>query len=75
MTQKIRIEVDKEIWDETPWVGVGFLLQGAVFYATGTVRSPYLNNPALNLFWDTGWTMAAKGKIKMEIVNDEGERE
>ena len=70
MTQKIVVEVDKELWDETPWLGVGFLIQGAFSYVAGTVRSPYLEAPVLHLYWDMGWTMAAKGKIKAEVVDD-----
>ncbi|MFH0847536.1 MAG: hypothetical protein V1894_05755 [Chloroflexota bacterium] len=74
MAQKIRVEVDRDLWDETPWFGVGFLLHGAFSYAGGMVRSPYLGLVPFHQYWDLGWTMAAKGKIKLEIVNDEGGR-
>lgn len=70
VAQKVIVEVDKELWDETPWLGVGFLMHGAFSYAEGVVRSPYLDAPPFHHYWDMGWTMAATGKITIEIVND-----
>ena len=70
MTPKIKITVDKELWDETPWLFVGPLIHGAFSYAGGKVRSPYLDAPAFHVYWDAGWTLAAKGKIKAEIVDE-----
>ena len=67
VARKIGITVDKQLWDETPWLFVGPLLHGAFSYAEGRVRSPYPAEPALHYYWDVGWTMAAKGKITTEI--------
>ncbi len=72
MAQNIKISVDKQLWDETPWLFVGFLLHGAFSYAAGQVRSPYPNVPAFHAYWDAGWTMAAKGRIKTEITDEAG---
>jgi hypothetical protein len=71
MAQKIRIEVDKELWDETPWLFVGPLIHGAFSFVEGGVRSPYHDLPAFHFQWDKGWTLAAQGKIKVEVVKDE----
>lgn len=71
MADKIRIEVDKATWDETPWLFVGPLLHGAFSYVEGSVRSPYHDLPAFHVQWDKGWTLAAKGNIKVEIIPQE----
>ena len=70
MTKKIRIEVDKELWDETPWLFVGPRIHGAFSYVEGGVRSPYHDLPAFHLQWDKGWTLAASGKIKVELFEE-----
>jgi hypothetical protein len=75
MAKTIRITVDKQIWDDTPWIFVGPLLHGAFSYAAGKVRSPYLDAPSLHYFWDAGWTMAAKGKITTEITDEESKED
>ena len=59
MAQKVRVEVDKDLWDETPWLWVGPLLHGVFSYQDGIVHSPYVGAPALHFYWDNGWNMAA----------------
>ncbi len=73
VTEKIAVVVDKELWDETPWVFVGPLIYGAASYSAGRIRSPYLDVPPFHDYWDKGWNMAAQGLIKVGLVNDENE--